>query len=224
MLLDHGADASIRDVRDYTAFHFAIRNRKLQHQYHILERLLAKEDNLNQGVMGGLTPLHLAAGTTFLRSAQWLLGKGAVLECKDNYSRTPLHVAAASLNPESPDVVTFLVNKDLSVNDQDEGEMALLHHALYTYDRPGRKYDPDVSLANVRILLENGADLEAQDSEGNTVLHLAAWRGQASIVRYMLSWGADVNKTDKKGYRPVSLAQQEELRRLLGPKSLISTI
>jgi ankyrin repeat protein len=49
----------------------------------------------------------------------------------------------------------------------------------------------DVVLALVRLLLENGADVNARRKDGMTALHAAAWRGHAIVVQELLDAGAD---------------------------------
>ena len=50
----------------------------------------------------------------------------------------------------------------------------------------------DVVLALVRLLLENGADVNARRKDGMTALHGAAWRGHAAVVQELLDAGADL--------------------------------
>nr|5AQB_A Chain A, 3G61_DB15V4 [synthetic construct] len=56
-----------------------------------------------------------------------------------------------------------------------------------------------------RILMANGADVNALDEVGWTPLHLAAW-GHLEIVECLLKNGADVNAADIDGYTPLHLA------------------
>lgn len=51
----------------------------------------------------------------------------------------------------------------------------------------------------VRLLSENGADLETKDKYGNTPLCNAARRRREAVVRVLLKKGADTEATDKKG-------------------------
>lgn len=46
------------------------------------------------------------------------------------------------------------------------------------------------------ILLENGADIDASDSDGRTALRAAVFSGHENIVKLLLRYGADVNKCD----------------------------
>ncbi|KAI3322074.1 ankyrin repeat-containing domain protein [Xylariaceae sp. AK1471] len=215
ILLDNGADKTIRDVHGYTPFHYALTNSKLHPHHDLIGRLQVTSEDVNLSANDGKKPLHIVAASGSLQMVKWLLDTGADLYCRDDFSRTPLHAAAASASLDSPDLITFLINQGLDVNDEDDVGMTTLHHTLYTYDTSQKEYDPDVSLAKVKLLLQHGASLERQDSEGNTILHLAAWRGHLSLVKYLLSQGAVVSRTDKRGYRPVDIAQGDEVRAVL---------
>ncbi len=49
----------------------------------------------------------------------------------------------------------------------------------------------------VRLLIEKGADLNAQDDKGETPL-MRASQGQAELARLLIEDGAQVNARDKK--------------------------
>ena len=56
-----------------------------------------------------------------------------------------------------------------------------------------------------RKLIERGADLTAQDEEGNTPLHLASY-GEVDVARMLIERGADLTAKDKEGKTPLHLA------------------
>ena len=58
----------------------------------------------------------------------------------------------------------------------------------------------DVSI--VKLLVEQGANVNEGDSNNKTPLHLAAMREQEGIVDYLLSQGADKTIADSGGYTP----------------------
>ena len=59
----------------------------------------------------------------------------------------------------------------------------------------------------VRTLLALKAPLDAQDADGSTPLHEAAWRGQTEIVKALLAAGADKNIQDIDGFTAADKAR-----------------
>jgi len=65
----------------------------------------------------------------------------------------------------------------------------------------------DGRLEATRLLVENGADLEACDPIYNrTPLAWAAFHGHSDVVEYLLQHGADANATDAYGHTPLKTA------------------
>ena len=50
-----------------------------------------------------------------------------------------------------------------------------------------------------RLLLENGANVEAELQDGGTALHIAAWSGHEAIARLLLQMGACIEAEDECG-------------------------
>ncbi len=66
---------------------------------------------------------------------------------------------------------------------------------------------PTGMLAAVKYLVEElGADVNAVDHDGNSVVHNAAARGDTEMVRYLASKGADVKKINRSGQTTIDVA------------------
>jgi ankyrin repeat protein len=58
-------------------------------------------------------------------------------------------------------------------------------------------------------LIEHGADLTAQNGDGETSLHLASKREQVDVTRMLIEHGADVTAQNDDGETPLHLASRE---------------
>ena len=61
----------------------------------------------------------------------------------------------------------------------------------------------------VEWLLDNGADVEGRNHDGNTALHSAAFLGRSEIARLLLERGADVNAVEDNGGRPIDSSRAD---------------
>jgi ankyrin repeat protein len=69
------------------------------------------------------------------------------------------------------------------------------------------RFAPTGMLAAVKYLVEEvGADVNAEDEDGNTAVHNAASRGDNEMILYLVSKGADVKKVNRRGQTTVDMA------------------
>ncbi|HYR41817.1 MAG TPA: ankyrin repeat domain-containing protein [Terriglobia bacterium] len=63
------------------------------------------------------------------------------------------------------------------------------------------------SLEAIKLLVEHGVDVNAFNTNGQTILHNAAARGNAAIIKYAAEQGARLDRKDKQGRTPLDIAQ-----------------
>jgi len=59
----------------------------------------------------------------------------------------------------------------------------------------------------IQICLDHGADMNAQNDEGNTALHGASFRGAGNVVELLAAKGARLDIKNKEGRMPVNMAE-----------------
>ncbi len=62
------------------------------------------------------------------------------------------------------------------------------------------------SLDYVKSSIEKGVDINSQDTDGNTVLHIAFDYGQEDLIEYLIKNGINVNIQNKNGSTPLHCA------------------
>ena len=65
------------------------------------------------------------------------------------------------------------------------------------------------------MLLERGADVNAQDVYKSTPLHLASEGGRVESARILIDHGADVNARNQWGWTPFQVTDEREFQALL---------
>jgi len=133
--------------------------------------------------------LHSAARHGYPEAVEWLLARGAPIDCRTDLGDTPLHMAAWG---DSPEVIRLLVANGADLEEGGEAGATPLH------DAAGQG-----SLAAIETLLELGADLEARKSDGETPLHWAAVLGEHDAVARLLEKGANVNARNHRQQTPL---------------------
>ena len=72
----------------------------------------------------------------------------------------------------------------------------------------------------VRLLLDNGADIDYPDQRGWTPLMMGAYRGHEEIVELLIDHGANVDLQDKMGKRAADRAQTSDIFYLISSAAI----
>jgi ankyrin repeat protein len=171
LLIDNGADADISsDIIKSNA-------------------IMQRSEQAVSVVMGG-TALHLALAVGQLKTAKLLLPKTNNVNTVCLFS-TPLHQA---ITHGQTDMVKALLEKGAEVNIKDGWfGWTPLYMAIR---RPSDKLaDPEI----IKLLLEYGADPDAESGSGHTPLKAACYSDCLEAAKLLLDYGADVNTLRKPG-------------------------
>ena len=218
MLLENGAELESKDNEDRPPLSRAAAN---GHEA-VVKLQLEKGAELESKDKYGFTPLSRAAGKGHEAVVKLLLEEGAEPESKDNDHRTPLSWATANGHEA---VVKLLLEQGAELESKDnEGRTPLSRAAGSWYKLKLVSKDNDVGLslsrrtllsraaANgrevVKLLLEEGAELESKDNDHRTPLSWASANGHEAVVKLLLEQGAELESKDNEGRTPLLRAAE----------------
>uniref|UniRef100_A0AAY4D3A9 Ion transport domain-containing protein n=1 Tax=Denticeps clupeoides TaxID=299321 RepID=A0AAY4D3A9_9TELE len=142
----------------------------------------------------GAVCLHAAAKRGHAAVVKALLLKGAHVDATTKDSLTALHVAAQHCKPL---VVQMLLGFGARVQlSGGKAQETPLHIAARV--KEGEKV--------AEMLLKSGADVNAEQENGETAMHVAARHGNLQMLRVLIEEGGDVTWKSKAGENPVHVA------------------
>ena len=234
LLLERGVDVNARDNDQATPLHFACYNSSLE----IVQVLLDHGAEADARDVDGRTPLHKVSqdldiyldedsyhGPSII--ARLLLEPGVDVNARDEDQATPLHIAS---NWGLADLVEVLLDHGARADAEDIWGNTPLHQVVIgDYQRQGFGLGPWQTerhrtgiLYLSQHLLERGADVNAQNEDQETPLHLASRLRLHELARFLLKHGADVDVENVEGKSPLQLASRRKgkaMRRLLSEYS-----
>ena len=188
VLLEHGANVGAEDNEGRTPLHVAADDGSVE----IVHMLLEHGANINARTSRGSTPLHVAARRS-IEILPTLFEHGANVSAEDDKGRTPLHVVGDDWTIE---VICMLLER---VN-------AGTSHSLTPLHLAARR-----SVEILRVLLEHGANVDAEDDKGRTPLNVVPDFWSVEIVQVLLEHGARVGAEDNEGRTPLHVAARRSV-------------
>ena len=176
----------------------------------VIEKDTVKVDQLLQSGVD-INTQHPTSGTTVLMIAssyyyyddmvEYLIGKGADVNLKDSERKTALLWASSN----SLENAKILIANGVKVNEPaNDGMTPFLQATLGVSS--GK-----VPIEMCELLRKNGAkvnaELKRKSALGWNALHYAAANGDSELVKYLIKYGANVNKATGEGSSPLFLAK-----------------
>lgn len=174
----------------------------------------------------GNTPLHWLArrrSHTSINSAdilRALVERGAVVNERNSYGRTPLHFAV--INNDENLVRSLVETYGADVNAVDYcGNTSL--HMRFAASRPRESHETN---SLIEKLLEYGAELNAANVEGMTPLHVACNRKfrTSNSIDLLIRRGASINVADIRGMTPLHHMFVKDTRDASAPPSFVASL
>jgi serine/threonine-protein phosphatase 6 regulatory ankyrin repeat subunit A len=228
-LLQHGAGINAKDEYGKTILH----TYSFAHNIKGIEYLLSHGADISAKDNEGKSPLHYAASspyntffdikkemsrgetndwTTSEETIRLLLDAGADVNARDNKGQTPLHYASDNTNVN---VVKYLLKRGSSVKIRDnKGDTPFL--TMFTTLRDAHAEKEVLTIEN--LLLAKGTDINEQNNNGDTALHLLAASvlpQYLDIVKHLIAIGANMDIRNKKGLTSLDIARQAKYAKFM---------
>jgi ankyrin repeat protein len=205
VLHNDGCDLLRRDRSSRTMLHAATQKAAK----YVVKYLLETGCPVNDTDKFGATPLHEAARRGWSSIVNLLLEKDADPHARDKDGETPLHYACKGEN--ATEVVKSLLASSADPNERTNSGVVPLHYAA-------QFATADI----ITLLVQNGAEVDEQDSEGLSALHIACASRLAPLnptlsrlapsakVRAILSQGATTSLPNQDGKTPLEYAIEQK--------------
>ena len=220
LLLKHGADPDLADAKGKSPLmQILIGSNFEPDTAQKMCRLLVQAGADVKGKdRSGNTLLHLAASRGYTQIVGLLLDQGLNIDAFGARERTALHQAASAGHT---DTVHLLINRgaDLKARDKQgkrasslafarkHGEIVALFrkHGVAVHDNL-RQAAVEGEAEDVRLHIQQGANIHAVDDDQNTALHVAASEGHQEVALVLVESGADVQARNTWNAAPVHYA------------------
>ncbi len=216
LLLRRGVDVNVTDLWGYAPLHYTAFLPASADPVSYAELLVERNVKIDQKIdapIGKFAPLHLAAFNGHVDLVLLLIRRSATVDLEDGQGCTPLWCSINSAY-ESRDIIRSLVQAGAKPNRINRFEMVGPPPNLYFYS-PLTLAIAKNKLEAAKVLLENGADANQFDGNGETPLLVAVNFDHAGAVELLLKFGANPSTKNRLGDSPIDRAVDKKNTALL---------
>jgi len=195
LLLERGADPNVVDSTGMTALYSAVDMRAPANM------LTRPEPHLHDqlDVLGIMKSLLAHGANPNLQLKKPIIGRHQNLVGDGQLSEGATALARAAKASDVP-VIKMLLDGGA------DATLALANRTTTAMLAAGGTAPEPKVLEAVTLLVEHGVDVNAFNTNGQTILHNAATRGQNSVIEYVASKGAKLDRRDKQGRTALDIA------------------
>jgi ankyrin repeat protein len=195
LLLERGADPNVVDSTGMTALYSAVDMRAPANM------LTRPEPHLHDqlDVLGIIKSLLAHGANPNLQLKKPIIGRHQNLVGDGQLSEGATALARAAKAGDVP-VIKMLLDGGA------DATLALANRTTTAMLAAGGNAPEPKVLEAVTLLVDHGVDVNAFNANGQTILHNAATRGQNSVIEYVASKGAKLDRRDKQGRTALDIA------------------
>ncbi|GLV37398.1 Ankyrin 2 [Carabus blaptoides fortunei] len=202
LLIKNGANVESITIDGYNLLHIAAEHC----HYKIMSYLIQEHKiSIHKTDSKGRTPLFRAlvanksiSEDDLMATVQLLIKNGASVETITTNGYNLLHIAAEHCHYK---IISYLIQEHkISIHKTDSKGRTPLFRALVA----NKSISQDDVMATVKLLIENGANVETITNDGHNLLHIAAEHCHYKIISYLIEeHNISIHKTDSKGRTPL---------------------
>ncbi|MBL8033257.1 MAG: ankyrin repeat domain-containing protein [Leptospiraceae bacterium] len=198
LLISHGANLDVRCGKTQsTPLNIACDHEKPD----ALQILLGAGADINYKDGSGSAALHMAVFNQNARFVRLLAEAGADINIAENSGRTALHMACSLGSPEMVQLLLDL-GADMELRTQEGVTCFLIAMSSGITMKNGK--------AVIKLLIENGADINAVDNSGCNAIFWAVCHDALDIARLLMAGGADPHqRVTETGKNAIDRARDE---------------